>query len=630
MEKSTVRVSSVSWDTCAVTVRKTIKASIQLLSARDRRLFVFSVVLQMATSALDILGVLLTGIVGALGVTVVQSAPPPATIATLADWFGLGEYNSQQLVVIFACGAAVALLVKSLMSGLLTRRILVFLANRQAIVSARLTKELLSRPITFIQRRSSQETSWALIQGAGAATMQVLGQTAVALAEIALLIALAGTLFILDPWITLGSIAFFALIALTLQKALGSWAYRVGSASALADIASLNAIQEVLTAYREVTVTNRRSHYVNKIQGLRWDAAKFAADTQLIGLIPKWLFESALVVGGFALAGVLFATKDAVSAVGTLALFLAAASRVMPSLLRLQGATLMLRGAAGTAAPTFVLAQELDHPMDTEIEAQDADSIRRTIKSGYSSMKPSIELEGVTFTYPDATEPAVEHISLSIAAGGSIAFVGKSGSGKTTLADIVLGVLSPEEGVVTISGVDPATAIQDWPGGIAYVPQSVSLTNGSVRENVALGLPAAAVDDALVWEALDRAHLGEYLRGQREGLNTQVGESGVKLSGGQRQRLGIARALYSRPRILVLDEATSALDAETEEAITSTIRELETHVTTVIIAHRLSTIRHVNTLIYLENGRIVAQGSFEEARRQSPALDRQAALLGIN
>lgn len=612
-----------------MTVRETVKASLGLLSSRDRRLFVVSVLLQMATSALDILGVLLTGIVGALGVTVVQSAPPPSTIQTLTNWLGLEDYDSQQLVIIFACGAAVALLVKSLVSGLLTRRILVFLANRQAMVSARLTKELLSRPITFIQRRSSQETSFALIQGAGAATMQILGQTAVALTEMALLAALSVTLFLLDPWVTIASIAFFALLAFALQRALGSWAFRIGSAGTAADIGSLNAIQEALAAYREVSVTDRRSHYVAKIQQLRWDAAKVAADGQLMGLIPKWLFESALVVGGFALAAVLFTTKDAAAAVGTLALFLAAASRVMPSLLRLQGATLALRGVAGAAAPTFALAEELDHPLDYETSPIDAEAIRNTLMSGYRDMIPSVVLHDVTFTYPGAPEPAVDRLSLDVRPGQSIAFVGKSGAGKTTLADIILGVLPPDSGSIEISGMNPGSAISRWPGGISYVPQNVSLANGTVRQNVALGLPEEAVDDGLVWEALERAHLSDYLRDQREGLDTYVGEGGVKLSGGQRQRLGIARALYSRPRILVLDEATSALDAETEVAITATIRELESHVTTIIIAHRLSTVRHVNTLVYLEHGHLIAQGTFDEVRRQSPALDRQASLLGI-
>jgi ABC-type multidrug transport system fused ATPase/permease subunit len=155
------------------------------------------------------------------------------------------------------------------------------------------------------------------------------------------------------------------------------------------------------------------------------------------------------------------------------------------------------------------------------------------------------------------------------------------------------------------------------------------MANGSVRENVALGLPVEIINNKLVWDALNRAHLGEFLSDSREGLDTVIGENGIKLSGGQRQRLGIARALYTRPKLLVLDEATSALDSDTEQAIAATLQELEGNVTTVTIAHRLATIRHCDLVVYLEGGKALAQGSFSEVRAMAPQFDRQAQLLGL-
>lgn len=610
-------------------VREAIRAALGLLSKRDRRLLGVSVAIQMSTSFLDLVGVLLLGLVGALAVTVVQSQPAPGMVTTLADFLGLGELSGQQLVLVFAASAAVVLLTKSVLSSYLTRRVFIFLANRQALVSARLSKELLSRPLTFIQKRSSQQTAFALIQGAGAATIQILGQMVIAATEIALLVVLAVALLILDPLVTIGAIVFFGLVALILQRAMGGWAARIGTTAALADIASLNAIQEAVSAYREVSVSNRRAFYVDRIGKLRWQAAKVAADATFIQMLPKYIFEVALVIGGFALAGVLFSTQDSVVAVGTLALFLAAGSRVMPSLLRLQGAALLLRSAAGTAGPTFELARELDNPLDVPAELPDGAKIKAALREGHGDFVAEIVLEDVSVTYPGTDTPAVQGVSLRVQPGESLALVGKSGAGKSTLADVILGVLDPDQGVARIDGVTPGEAVSRWPGAVSYVPQDVLLANDTIRKNVALGLPDDAIDDDMVWEALQRAHLDRYLRDQREGLDTQVGEGGLRLSGGQRQRLGVARALYTRPRLLVLDEATSALDAETEAAITDTIHQLEGSVTTVIIAHRLSTVRNVDQMLYLEDGALAALGSFAEVRLIVPALDRQAELLGL-
>ena len=611
-------------------MREAIRQSLALLNSRDRRLLLVAIAIQMATSLLDLVGVLLLGLVGALAVTTVQSQPPPAIVTGLADFAGLSDVSDQAIVGILAGAAAVVLLTKSIVSSYLNRRVFNFLAHRQALVTARLAAALLSKPLTFIQRRSSQETSFALINGAGAATLTILGQLVVAATEVALLVVLGVAVLLISPLVAVASIAFFGVVAIVLHRTMAGWASRVGEEAARADILSMNAVQEALGAYREVTVSDRRPFYVQRIQELRWRAASVAADSQFIGMFPKYVFEAALVLGGFALAAVLFATEDSVAAVGTLALFLAAGTRVMPSLLRLQGAALILRGAAGVAGPTFALAQDLGQPVDPPPEPGKLDEIRERLRHGHPDFTPAIALRNVTVRYPGASAPAVTEATLELEAGQSLALVGRSGAGKSTLADVILGVLEPDEGEALLGGFTPSVAVGRWPGGVAYVPQEVVVANDTVRANVALGLPRQAVDDDLVWEALERAHLADDVRALDLDLDATVGERGGRLSGGQRQRLGIARALYTRPRLLVLDEATSALDAETEHAIALMIDELEGTVTTLIIAHRLSTIRHVDVVAYLEDGRILAQGSFDEVRREVPALERQASLMGLS
>ena len=206
---------------------------------------------------------------------------------------------------------------------------------------------------------------------------------------------------------------------------------------------------------------------------------------------------------------------------------------------------------------------------------------------------------------------------------------GSTGAGKSTLADVILGAVFPDLGEVFISGRAPMSTVREWPGAIAYVPQDVAILSGTVRENVALGISTEEIDDALVWEALQRAELADFLGETRSGIDTVVGENGVQLSGGQRQRLGIARALYSRPRLLVLDEATSALDAETERIITHTLESLAGEVTLIIIAHRLATVRNCDQVFYLREGELVSSGSFEQVRAAVPDFDKQAHLLGL-
>jgi ATP-binding cassette, subfamily B, bacterial PglK len=612
-----------------MTLRKAVANSLRLLSARDRHKLLLVTGVQISTSFLDLVGVLLLGLVGALAVTTVQGLPPPPVVDDVVSSVGLGSLTSTELLAVLASLAAALLLTKSILSSYLLRRIFLFLAGKQALVSARLTKALLSRPLTFVQQRSSQQTSHALVQGASSATLLLLGQGVVLVSELSLLVILGAFLLVLDPLIALISIIFFALVAVALQLSLGRWALRAGQGVAESDVASLDAIQEAISSYRQITVSERRGLYIDRIQRLRWQAAKHAADLQFISTFPKYVFEVALVIGGFALAGVLFSTQSTVNAVGTLALFLAAATRVMPSLLRLQGASLMMRNAAGVAATTIELAEALDYPLDLLESVADPLSLKLRIRDGNPEFTPDIHLDDVTFTYPGASKPAISNVSLKAPAGSSVALVGASGAGKSTLADMILGVLEPEHGQVRIGSVAPVDAIRQWPGGIAYVPQDVALANATIRSNVAFGLPDAAVDDDMVWEALMRAHLVGSLLQDREGLDTLIGERGVMLSGGQRQRVGIARALYTRPRLLVLDEATSSLDGATEQAISRTIAELEGAVTTVIIAHRLSTVRHVDQLVYLEEGHAIARGTFNDVRSLSPAFNRQAEIMGF-
>ena len=610
-----------------MTLTEAIRASLSLLNSRDRRLLGLAVLAQMATSVLDLAGVALLGAVGAVGVSIIGGNAPPQIVVHAVSALGLGDLPATTLVSVLAGLGVVLLLIKSVLSPMLIARILRFLASREAMVSARLTAELFKRPLTFVQRRSTQETSMALNAGSNAAVAVVLGQTAVAAGEIALLLLLAMVLFLVNPPVALCAIAFFAFVGVGLHRILGHRAAQFAARRRRSDVASLVTVQEALGNYRQIVVADRRQFYVERMANLRAESAQAATGAQLVSILPKYISEAALVLGACALAGVLFATEPVGVAAGTVALFLAAATRVMPSVLRLQSAALVIRGAGATARPTFSLADDLKTPLDWADASQGATS--PPASNADLDFTPSVAVRDATFTYPGADTPAVRGITLTVQAGQSVALVGRSGSGKSTLADLILGVLEPDAGTVSVGGLPPGNAVSRWPGGIGYVPQDVMLVNDSVRNNVALGLHRDLIDDDRVWEALSRAHLADFFSEQPDSLDIQIGERGLRLSGGQRQRLGIARALFTRPRLIVLDEATSALDAETEKAITTTLAELENDVTTIVVAHRLSTVRHADLVVYLRDGAIDAAGTFDEVCALVPALQRQAELMGL-
>ncbi len=235
-------------------------------------------------------------------------------------------------------------------------------------------------------------------------------------------------------------------------------------------------------------------------------------------------------------------------------------------------------------------------------------------------------VDDVSYTYPGGMAAVLSGVDLAIPAGASVALVGGSGAGKTTLVDVILGLHPPAEGRVLVDGTSIDEDLAAWQRSIGFVPQDVYLLDDTLRANIAFGEPDELIDDERVRSSIRLAQLEEHVATLPEGLETRVGERGTRLSGGQRQRLGIARALYRQPTVLVLDEATSALDNETERRVTDVIRALHGAVTVIVVAHRLSTVMNCDQIVFLEAGRISATGSFDEVRRQSEAFDHLVEL----
>ena len=608
-----------------------------MLPRQKRTLLYIATAIQVSLGIFDLIGIALIGLVAAIAVSGIGLTTIPDWAQNLLDNLGLGSLTVSQLSVVIAVAAVATLVIKSILSALMTRKILRFLAARQADLSVSLASAFLRRPLSEVQRWTTSEAIYALGSGASGATVALLGSAITIAAELFFFTIIGVSLLIYSPIITIASGIFFTVIILILQKVLGAWSAKNAETIKDTSIDTYNAVAEALITYRESTVLDRRDLYIERYSGVIERNAVATASNAFYLEVPKYILEVALYSGMLILGAIQFLTQDWATAAATVALFLAAGSRVIPSMLRLQGAGITIRNASVTAQPTFLMFDQLKaveesnpEPVRSKFDIrEEADRIHDRIRTGYPAFNARIIVENVSLTFSDATKPVLSQISFTVNPGESLALVGATGAGKSTLADLILGVLAPDTGHVTIGGSVPRVAIIANAGAIAYVPQNVALIAGSIRQNVALGIPESLVDDELVWEALRRAHLDHFLIGEREGISTQIGERGFKISGGQRQRLGIARALYTRPKILVLDEATSALDSETEQAITQTLDELEGAVTTVTVAHRLVTVQNADQLLFLENGIVEARGTFAEVRSQSPAFDRQAKLLGL-
>jgi ABC-type multidrug transport system fused ATPase/permease subunit len=534
----------------------------------------------------------------------------------------ISDLSFQTQATILGVGAVLLLVGRTILSIFFTRRVLFFLSRRGAKISANLISRLLAQPLLIVQARTTQETLYAVTAGVELITLQVLAIAVVLVSDLSLLLVMGIGLFVVDPTTAIGTFIVFSLIGYFLYRFMHIRAGALGLKNSELNIISNEKIVEVFGSYRESVVRNRRDYYAREIGKLRFALADVSAERSFMPYVSKYIIETTVVLGALLIGAAQFILQDATHAVATLATFLAAGSRIAPAVLRIQQGSIQIRGSLGAAGPTLDLIDELG-------DAPVIENVDDTVDIVHEGFVSKIQVINTILTYPNRTMPAISDITLTIPAGSSVAFVGPSGAGKTTIIDVLLGVLNPDEGSVLISGLPPLLAVAKWPGAVSYVPQDVVIAAGTIRENVALGYPPEEATDELVMSALKVAHLEEFVARLPRGMDTQVGERGTKISGGQRQRLGIARAMFTRPHLLVLDEATSSLDGETEASISDAIHALRGSTTVVMIAHRLSTVRNADIVVYLSEGKVMASGTFDEVRSAVPDFDHQARLMGL-
>lgn len=587
-----------------------------------RRRVYLVIIIQILIGFLDLLGVLTVGVIGSLAVNGIQSRDPGDKVSQVLNFIGISDLAFQQQVAILGIAASALLISRTIISVIIIRKTIYFLSRRSSELSGKLIKKLLRQDLLFIREKSSQETLFALTTGASSVTTGVIGSLVGLIADLSLLIVLASGLLVLDFGIAIGTFLLFGSVGAYLYFNLHKKAELLGDQSTKLTIESNEKMLQVLDSYREMIVRNRRFYFAEQISQTRLKLADVSAELAFMPNVSKYTIEAATILGILLISASQFILTDATNAVAALSVFIVAGARIAPAILRMQQGAIQIKNSIAVAQPTFDFIDKLSLLQEIEDPGENLDFNHNGF-NGYISVKD------ISFSYPNSTNLAISNANFEIQKGEQIAIVGNSGAGKTTLVDLLLGIMKPNSGKVIISGESPEDAVKKWPGAIAYVPQDIHVVSGSILDNITLGFQHGEVNEEKLNRAIQLSNLGNFVNSLDEGLKYEVGEFGSKLSGGQKQRIALARALYLNPKVIILDEATSSLDAQSENEISSSIKKLKGEFTVILIAHRLSTVRDATKVIYLENGKIIASGTFEEVRKMVPDFDNQANLMGL-
>ncbi len=523
------------------------------------------------------------------------------TIFTISRQIGIQTTDQ----FLFALGVLVfALLVISLaFKALTTYAQTRFALMREYSFGKRLVEGYLNQPYSWFLNKNSADLGKTILSEVGTVVGNGLMPLMLLIAQSTVAFALLILLIVVDPLLAISVGVVLGLAYISIFSAVRGLLKRLGQARIKANKERFTVVSEAFGAAKEVKVNGLEQAYIQRFAKPAEIWGKGQATAEVITLLPRFALE-AVAFGGMLLVVLYLMNKSGSfsAAVPIIALYAFAGYRLMPAVQQIYGAFTSLRFVGP--------ALDLLHKDLSSLQAENTqDGLIIPL-----SLTQSIELTQVSYQYPNASQPALKDININIQAHSTVGFVGATGSGKTTAVDVILGLLEPQKGHLSVDG-QPISAAnrREWQRAIGYVPQHIYLSDDSVSANIAFGLNAEDIDQQAVERAAKIVNLHEFVSNDLlHGYATTVGERGVRLSGGQRQRIGIARALYHDPKVLILDEATSALDNLTEYAVMEAVNNLGRDITIILIAHRLSTVRQCDQIYLLERGELKAHGTFEE------------------
>lgn len=516
----------------------------------------------------------------------------------------LGASSTDDFLLHLAVILLLVYVLKNFYLGLLAFAQSSFIFKKQAGLSRNLLAYYLNRPYAFHLQHNTAELQYNILGAVNNVTGGIVSPLLSALAEVFVLAFILALLFAVEPRVTALTVVIFVGFAWALQKAFKGFLTRHGQASNIASKSMVKTVNEALGSIKDIKILGRESFFLSAFDTNSLRYIRSARVFATLNAMPRLLAEM-LVIGGLLLTVAVLLTQQGAlqQAFPVLALVGAAALRMMPSVTRIIGAINSVR--FNYAAVTALSHKSLE-AYGPQLHI---DSTRDRQQLGAFQ---SLELRSVDYQYAGDRTPSLSRVSLTVRRGDRIGIVGSTGGGKSTLINVMLGLLDPTGGDVLIGTTDLRNVREQWQEMIGYVPQSIYLLDDTVRRNVALGVADCEIDNDAVWGVLEAARIADKVRSLPKGLDTCVGENGIRLSGGERQRLGIARALLPKPQVLIFDEATSSLDTQTEREITDTIHALGDERTVIVVTHRLTTVMRCDRVHLVNAGRIVDIGTYDD------------------
>ncbi|MHC0055788.1 ABC transporter ATP-binding protein [Actibacterium sp. D379-3] len=585
----------------------------QMLIPPEKRRFALVLVLTVVMSVFE-----MASVAGILPFMTVLARPEvidtqPAII-WFADLFGLGTHRE----VTIGLGLAVfaVILVGMVVRGLATYAQIRFSMMRGYSIAARLLHSYLAQPYVWFLGRNTSEFGQTLLSEVDLVIRESLLPAVLLISNILVTAMIAGAIFLVEPGVAIGAVLLLGVVYLSVFAALRTPLARIGAGRLEANRQRFQVMQEISGGVKEMKVMGLEQESLERFRPPAKEMVRYQTLNQVIGRLPRFALE-AVVYGGFiAMVLIMLIVRDG----------------EISNLLPLLG----LMGMAGTKLfpslqQIYALLSSIRYSMPSLVKLHEVVTTLKDPPAQYGSLAPlrltrSLELADLHFRYPGADKETLAGFSAVIPARSTLGIVGGTGAGKTTVIDIVLGLLTPDAGALRVDGeaVTP-DRVRAWQKSLGYVPQHIFLSDDTVAMNIAFGTAPDKIDMTAVERAARVASLHEFVMSEMpQGYQTMVGERGVRLSGGQRQRIGIARALYHDPDVLILDEATSALDNVTERAVMEAVHNLGHRKTVIMIAHRLSTVENCDKILMLENGRLQAEGTYQELIDRHDGFRRMA------